>query len=248
MNKIINLEKKIFFDIQILGKLLTIESAVSLLYLLLIPREATEALLIGYSKERLILISLLLLSTMALGVLTLTFLNSKDVTHQISQFLFRKIQREQIRKLPLHLISTGLVIGGLLLIFWGETSDQYYQGILSRMGPFLIFGTIGCAQLIYYIFRWVPKGVWHIWGISVLFSTIFTIFQWSIIAETHQNYWLLLVFGLLVFTAFFSCFFRHSLLEQNPKRKQYVVNPSIYLICFAHRPTATNPKKLLALS
>lgn len=229
MNKKINLENKIFFDIQILGKLLTIESSASLLYLFIIPGEAAEAVLLGYSKQRLLLISVLLLFTLTSGIMTLTFLKSRGLKRQISHFLFRKIQKEQIRHLPLQLISTGLVIGGLLLVFWGNTSDQFYLGILSRLGPFLTLGTIASAQLIYFIFRWIPKDSFPIWGKSVLTSTILTIIQWSIIAETHHKYSLLLVFGMLVFIAFASYFFATIILTKSLKENKAWIFPVIIL-------------------
>ena len=229
MNKQINLENKIFFDIQILGKLLTIESAASLLYLLLIPGEAAEAVFLGFSKQRLILISVLLIITLSSGILTFIFLKSNDLKGQITDFLFQQIQKEQIRKLPLQVISMGLVISALLLIFWANTSDQYYLGILSRIGPFLILATLASAQLIYFILSRFSKEVRQIWGESIFASAILTIFQWSIIAETHQRYSLSLVFGLLVFIAFSSYFLANLTLTRSTAENKAWLLPVVIL-------------------
>lgn len=192
------MREKITADLQKLGLILSLEGLASLLYLLAIPSDGSGGVFLGFSTNRLILISVVLIFNLLVVAATLTIRREPQRMQAIVESIEQMLPHERIRTLLLSLLSTGLIFGTLLLLFWGSTTDQFYQGILSRLAPLLLLGTLSSAQLIYYFLGWLSTDHRMVWRRSLLVASFLTLIQWAFIAELHHRYSITLVLALLL--------------------------------------------------
>ena len=185
--------------------ILTTEAIVCLVILLILPKSVGNAWLLGYSLNRVLLISIMAFISVALG--TLAFGLWKRNESQEKLFLVLKNLRQSEKKLEiiLNVLSVFLLLLVFLLVLWGVTKDKFYLAYLTRFGPVIVFFTLFVLHTLWLFLLNYSGNRKMLWYWSLLLGGFLVFLQeWALIINNKIDQPLLI--GLLLYTTYYTQF------------------------------------------
>jgi len=204
--------------IRYLFLLTTLEGVASLFFLLIQPKSASNAWLLGYSPHRVAMILGLLFVNLVLIWLTVGLFLKPAWEPKFHTLLKYLLARDRLMNLVIIALSAGLIVAVFLLVLWRFTTDTYYQAYLLRFGPILIFGTLVIVQLLVTILSQVSTRTRSAWLWSLLFAGMLTLLEEWMLFSFHQLNEIALIFTILITILYSQVLFQRSF--RMPRKSQ----------------------------
>ena len=145
-------------------------SLAALLFLALIPKDPANALLLGYSRSRLLLLAVL--AAWFTAVLTITLLyRSRPSWRTRLEHLIEQISSDRsLLDVIFYLSAFSASILTYLTFLWSTTSDNALKGLLFRVLPFILLGLVISLQSLAALRPCFGQKAAGYWGMILAFA------------------------------------------------------------------------------
>lgn len=185
--------------------ILTTEAIVCLVVLLILPKSVGNAWLLGYSLNRVLLISIMAFISVALGTLAFGLWKRNELQEKLFLVLKNLRQSEKKLEIILNVLSVFLLLLVFLLVLWGVTKDKFYLAYLTRFGPVIVFFTLFVLHTLWLFLLNYSGNRKMLWYWSLLLGGFLVFLQeWALIINNKIDQPLLI--GLLLYTTYYTQF------------------------------------------
>ncbi|MBC8335158.1 MAG: glycosyltransferase family 39 protein [Anaerolineales bacterium] len=157
--------------------LIFLGGVIALCWLLVIPGDAKNSWLLGFSRNRALLILFVFMCDLPIAILLTLGYRNQEMDEKMLCIAKEKLSNKAFLKAIIFFSLLEIIVGALILLIAIVTEDNYLQGVFSRLAPLMLWAVInGVLTLLFLYFSdLIPKNKQSIIRIQILETALLSI-------------------------------------------------------------------------